>query len=154
MKKFDVSAKIIIPILFFLFLITLAYDLFKYYSEINIQIVDYLAEILMIIFLYLYYKLLTTEFNFQNKTIQENVKLFVYLLGTLYLFVIITKIILNPAFSPGSFPPLPDTLSSVIHSNINSLLGIIFITPLLLILKNLIQITFCSHLMGKSRVSM
>jgi serine phosphatase RsbU (regulator of sigma subunit) len=93
---------------------------------------------MMILFAILYYKFLLSEFDFQNKSIQENLRIFVYLLGILYLSVIIIKILLNPSFSPESFPRLPQTLGSVIYANVVSLFAILFMTPLVIVFKNLI----------------
>jgi serine phosphatase RsbU (regulator of sigma subunit) len=86
----------------------------------------------------LYYRLLTSEFNFQDKTIQENLRIFVYLLGLLYILIIICQLLFSHNFSPAAFPPLPENLGSVIYANIISLIAIALMTPILIILKNLI----------------
>jgi len=138
MKITTFSIRIFIPILAVLFVLSFAYDIFMYYSEINITPLHYTSEAMMILFAILYYRLLSVEFDFQNKTIQENLRIFVYLLGILYLAVIICKILLNPSFSPESFPRLAQSLGSVIYANIISLIAIIFMTPLIIVFKNLV----------------
>jgi len=132
------SLKIVIPIMSLLFILSLGYDLFKFYSDINLPTLDYIPEVFMIGLGLLYYRYLVNEYNFQDKTIQENLRIFVYLLGLLYISVIVCKLLLNPSFSPASFPQLPETFGSVIYANIVSLVAILLMTPILLILKNLI----------------
>jgi len=132
------STKILIPILGLLFVLPLVYDLFKFFSEVNIVPADYAVEFLIIIFTFIYYRFLQNKFNLQIKTIQENLKLFVYLLGALYLVIIIASIILTPSYSKAIFPYPPETLSSVIYSNLLSISAIIFLVPILIIFKNLI----------------
>jgi len=132
------SLKIVIPVLILLFVLPLVYDLFKFYSEVNIPVLDYVSEMMMILLGLLYYRLLINEYNFQEKSIQENLRIFVYLLGLLYISVIVCKLVLNPSFSPATFPQLPETLSSVIYANIISLVAILLMTPILVILRNLI----------------
>lgn len=139
------SLKLIIPVLILLFALPLVYDLFKYYSEVNIASLDYLSEAMMILFGLLYYRLLINEYNFQEKSIQENLRLFVYLLGLLYISVIVCKLVLNPSFSPATFPQLPETLSSVIYANIISLVAILLMTPILIIIRNLIHYKRTRH---------
>ena len=132
------SKRFIIPILAILLLLTLIFDIFKFISNTNIPEFQYGSELFMLIFVFLYYRLLNININFAEKSIQETLKLFVYLLGVLYLFVILARILLNPSFEPGGFPNLPETFSSVIYANLVSLLAILFMTPILLLMKNLI----------------
>ncbi len=132
------SKRFIIPALAILYLLPLIYDIFEFLSNTNIPELQYVSEFFMLLFIFLYYRILSVDINFNGKSIQETLKLFVYLLGVLYLFVIIARILLNPSFEPGGFPNLPETFSSVIYSNLVSLLAILFITPILLLIKNLI----------------
>jgi len=138
MKDLRLSSKILIPILVLLFIIPLIYDLYQYYTDTNILVFDYITEGLNVLFAILYYFFLINAFNFRDKSIEENLKLFVYLLGVLYLSVILAKLLLNPSFSVVDFPPLPETLSSVIYSNLVSLFAILFMIPILIVIKNLI----------------
>jgi sigma-B regulation protein RsbU (phosphoserine phosphatase) len=138
MMKFITSIKILIPVLFILFGISFSYDLLKYYSPVDIPLLDRISEFSMLIFAIIYYYFIQKEFHFHTKSIQESVKSFILLLGALYFSVIITKLILNPSYSPVSFPQLPETLSSVIYSNIITLLAICCMTPMLILLKNFI----------------
>ena len=138
MNKSENLSKITFFLLILLFALPLIYDIFKYFNDMNIPTLDYSSELVIVLFAFLYYKMLILKVDLQNKSIQENLKLFVYLLGALYLVVILTKLILNPSFSPASFPNLPQSLSSVIYANIISVSAILFLTPILLILKNLI----------------
>jgi serine phosphatase RsbU (regulator of sigma subunit) len=132
------STKILVPVLGVLFVLPFIYDFFKLFSEINIVSLDYVAEILMLLLGVGIYRIVQTQFNISDRTIQDNLKLFVYLLGALYLVVIILQITLNPSFSPANFPPLPESISSVIYANLLSLCAMIFLIPMILVLKNLI----------------
>jgi sigma-B regulation protein RsbU (phosphoserine phosphatase) len=136
--KFITSIKILIPVLFILFGISFSYDLLKYYSPVDIPLLDRISEFSMLIFAIIFYYLIQKEFHFHTKSIRESIKSFILLLGALYFSVIITKLILNPSYSPVSFPQLPETLSSVIYSNIITLLAICCMTPMLILLKNFI----------------
>ena len=138
MRELRLSSKILIPILGLLFVIPFAYDLYQYYSDVSILAIDYVTEALNILFAVLFYFFLINTFNFRDKSIEENLKIYVYLLGILYFSVIITKLLLRPSFSIADFPPLPETLSSVIYSNFVSLFAIIFMIPILIVIKNLI----------------
>ena len=138
MKDLRLSSKILLPILVLLFVIPFVYDLYQFYSDINITVLDYVTEGTNILFAILYYFFLINTFNFSDKSIEENLKLFVYLLGVLYLSVIIAKLLLHPSFSVVDFPPLPETLQSVIYSNLISLFAVVFMLPILIVIKNLI----------------
>jgi len=137
MKK-KISAKIIIPILGLLFVLPFIYDLYRFYSDVDIITFDYIAEGFSVIFGLLYYLLLSRKVNFQDKSIQDNLKIFVYLLGIMYLSVIISQLLLNPSYSSADTPPLPETLGSVIYANIVSVIGILLMVPIFIVIKNLI----------------
>lgn len=138
MINLRVISKITIPLLILLFILPFAYDIYIFYTDTDNEILEYIAEVLVILFGILYYSYLQKTFNFRDKSIQENIKLFVYLLGILYLSVIIAQIILNPSYSIADFPPLPETLSSVIYTHTISAVAILLMIPLLIVLKNLI----------------
>jgi len=138
MIELRLSSKILIPVLVLLFIIPFAYDIYQYYSDVNILVIDYFTEGLNILFAILYYIFLINTFNFRDKSIEENLKIYVYLLGILYLSVILAKILLNPSYSIADFPPLSESLTSVINSNFVSLFAVLFMLPILIVLKNLI----------------
>jgi len=138
MTKLFSSVKVLIALASILFLYSMLYDMFAYFSDVSIPPLEYLSEAAMLIFALLYYHILNLEYNLQNKSIQESLKLFVYLLGVLYFLVIVLHLVLNPSFSPGQFPQLPETFSSVLYSNLITLIAILLMTPLFLLIKNLI----------------
>lgn len=121
-----------------LFILPMVYGIFKFLSNTVIEEFQYLSEFFMLTFVFIYYHVLQIHTNINKKSIQESLRLLVYMLGALYLTVIISRILLSPSFEPGGFPNLPETFSSVIYANVVSLVAIIFITPILLLLKNLI----------------
>ena len=133
-----ISTKIMVPLLGLLFVLPLIYDLYQFYSDTDILIVDYIAEGFSVLFGLLYYLFLSNRVNFQDKSIQENLKIFVYLLGIMYLSVIISQLLLNPSYSLFDTPPLPETLGSVIYANLVSAIGILLMIPIFIVIKNLI----------------
>ncbi len=138
MKKIVLSDKIIIPLILLAMATSFAYDVFRFYSNIDILLLAYASEILMILLIVGYYVLLRRRLYFQDKSVQENLATFTKLLVGLYALVIIIKSLLDPSYSPATFPQSPETLGSVIYSNIISLVAVFFMTPILMILKNLI----------------
>jgi serine phosphatase RsbU (regulator of sigma subunit) len=138
MIKIQISRKTMVPLLAVLFILTFGYDLYRFYIDIYILPVDYTAEGLNLLFGILYYYFLIRSFNLHDRSIQENLKIFIYLLGILYLFVIIAKLFLDPSYSSADMPPLPETLTSVIYANLVSVMAILLMTPILIVLKNLI----------------
>ena len=138
MNELRLSSKILIPVLVLLFVIPFVYDLYQFYSDINIVVIDYLTEGLNVLFAILYYIFLINTFNFRDKSIEENLKIYIYLLGILFLLVILAKILFTPSYSVADFPPLPETLSSVIYSNLVSLFAVLLMLPILIVIKNLI----------------
>jgi phosphoserine phosphatase RsbU/P len=139
------SLKLIIPVSIILVVLPGIYDLYKFYSESDLPLLNYLNELMMIGLGLLYYRYLINEYNFQDRSIQENLRIFVYLLGLLYISVILCKLLLNPSFSPATFPQLPETFGSVIYANLISLVAILLMTPILIILKNLIYYKRSRH---------
>ncbi len=140
-----ISAKIIVPLLGILFILPFIYDLYRFYSDVDIIVVDYIAEGLNILFGLVYYIFLTYRANLQDKSIQENLKIFVYLLGIMYFSIIVSQILLNPSFSSADIPPLPETLGSVIYANLVSAVGILLMIPIFIVIKNLIYYKRTRH---------
>ncbi len=138
MTKFKLSTNILVPILVLLYLMPFAYDIYCFYTDWDNLVAEYISEGMTILFGLLYFVFLINTFNFRDKSISENLKIFVYLLGILYLLVIIAQLILNPSYSIADFPPLAETLSSVIYANLISVFAILLITPILIVIKNLI----------------
>ena len=138
MTKMKLSSNILVPILVLLYLVPFAYDIYCFYTDWDNILAEYISEGMTILFGLLYYIFLINTFNFKDKSIAENLKIFVYLLGILYLLVIIAQLILNPSYSIADFPPLPETLSSVIYANLISAFAILLIIPILIVFKNLI----------------
>ena len=136
--KIQLSKKIIIPLLIILFILPFLYDLYRFYTDLDNLLIDYAAEAVNVLFALLYYFFLINTVSFNDRSIQENLKFFVYLLGILYLAVILAQIVLNPSYSSFDTPPLPETLASVIYSNLISAVAILVMVPVVVILKNLI----------------
>jgi serine phosphatase RsbU (regulator of sigma subunit) len=138
MKILWASSKTMVPVLVLLFALPFAYDLYRFIENLDILLANYIAESLTVLFGILYYFHLQNTVNLRDKSIQENLKLFVYLLGVLYLVVIIAQLVFTPSYSIADSPPLPETLSSVISANLMTAASILLITPILIVFKNLI----------------
>ena len=138
MKRLWPSTKTMVPVLVLLFALPFAYDLYRFIENLDILVANYVAESLTVLFGILYFFHLQNTVNLRDKSIQENLKLFVYLLGVLYLVVIIAQLVFTPSYSIADSPPLPETLSSVLYSNLISVASILLITPILIVFKNLI----------------
>lgn len=138
MKKINFTFKLALPFLILIFAAGLAYDLFKFYSSVSILYLDYLSELSMVLFGVIYYRLITTQLNIAEKPIRESLKFIVTYVGLLYAIVIILKLILNPTYNPSDFPQPPDSLSSVIYSNLISIVAIIFMVPVMMIIRQLV----------------
>lgn len=131
--------KLIIIFLSLLFIGSLALAFYRYFAgESAIIYWEYISEFLLIAFLYFYHSLIQKLFDFEHKSIQENLRIFIKLLAVLYFFVIVLKLILGPAYSPATTPQSPETISTVIYSSISTIMAIGFFIPMLLIIKKLI----------------
>jgi sigma-B regulation protein RsbU (phosphoserine phosphatase) len=134
MKKIIRSRNFYIPVLLLLCLIPLLYDIFSFYSKVYIVLFNYISELLTIAFAAIYYFILKEKVNYHKKSVQENLRSFIQLLGLFYLSLIISKIMLKPNFSQG----MPQTVSTVLYSNLVAILGFAFLTPKFLIINMLI----------------
>ena len=73
MKK-KISTNIMILLLGILFVLPFIYDLYRFYSDVDIIILDYIAEGLCVLFGLLYYVFLSYRANLQDKSIHENLQ--------------------------------------------------------------------------------
>ncbi|HHM02174.1 MAG TPA: GAF domain-containing protein, partial [Caldithrix abyssi] len=63
---------------------------------------------------------------------------FIKLLALLYIWTLGWKQILSPSFVTTDFPKAPDTIGTVVYSNLITFAAIVLVVPMLLIIKNLI----------------
>jgi serine phosphatase RsbU (regulator of sigma subunit) len=138
MKWFRISPKILIAIIVLLSVITFLYDVLVYESSLNIKSWNYIKELFSLTIIFCYYLYLKTKHIFSEADVQKNLKNFIKLLIFLYLFVFISKQLLSPEFSPATFPQKPQTLLSLLYANLASLAAVLFLIPMLIIIKNLI----------------
>jgi len=137
--KISLKNKLNVFLLVALFITSIAFAFYRYSIGDDAVIYwEYLSEILLIAFLYFYHQLIQRLFDFEHKSIQENLRIFIKLLAGLYFFIIVIKLILGPAYSPATTPQSPETISTVIYSGITTILAIGFFVPMLLIIKKLI----------------
>ncbi len=88
--KESLKNKLSVVLLFTLFIASVAFAFYRYFAGENAIIYwEYLAEALVIAFLFFYYQLIQRLFDFEHKSIQENLRIFIKLLAALYFFIII-----------------------------------------------------------------
>ncbi len=138
MKKIHISPKLYIITIVLLSIITLLSDLFSFYSSINIQSWNYINEGFNALILLIYFFYLKSTKWFNDIVVHSQLKRFIVLLTALYILIFISSILFSPSYSPTGFPRPPETIGSVIYSNIISWIAIGIIIPLLIIIKNLI----------------
>ena len=137
--KESLKNKLFVIFLGILFIASLSIAFYRYSAGENVIIYwEHASEIFLIAFLFFYYRLIQRLFDFEHKSIQDNLRIFIKLLAALYFIIIVIKLILGPAYSPATIPQSPETISTVIYSGIATILAIGFFVPMLLILKKLI----------------
>ncbi len=137
--KDSIKNKLTIVLLAILFIASVSFAFYRYFVGENAIIYwEYVSEILLVVSLFFYYRLIQRIFDFEHKTIQENLQIFIKLLGSLYLLVILFKLILSPAWSRATTPLSPETISTVIYDGLTTILAIGFFIPMLIIIKKLI----------------
>jgi len=139
MKRFAIPSKILLAVFILSSLITLTYDLLQFYSSLSIRVWDFIQEglsLFNVVLLYLYFN----RRSFAGESdVSKNVKNFSILLISLYLFALALQQLLKPTYSLTAFPQSPDTVEALIYSNLISLAGELFLVPMLLIIRNLIN---------------
>lgn len=137
--KDSIKNKITIVFLIIFFIGSTSIAFYRFFTAEDAYLIwEYVSEILLITSLFFYYNLIRRIFDFEHKTIQENLKIFLKLLAALYFIIIILKIILGPAWSPATTPQSPETISTVIYSGLLTMMAIAFFIPMLLIINKLI----------------
>ena len=76
MTKFKLSSNILVPILVLLYLVPFAYDIYCFYTDWDNLVAEYISEGMTILFGLLYFVFLINTFNFRDKSISENLKIF------------------------------------------------------------------------------
>ncbi|GAB4378423.1 MAG: hypothetical protein Kow0042_26960 [Calditrichia bacterium] len=112
-------------------------DLLSYYSNIQIKMVSYLREIIILTLLFLWYQILKNKLHFDELTIEQNLIRLMLLIGANYLISILLNTFLNPQYS-GGFPPLYRSPSAIAVSTIMTLTAAMTLVPAILILRQLI----------------
>lgn len=138
MKKIQVPSKLLLIASILLGLVTFLFDILKYESALSFTEWDYINESLTVLIAFLFFGYIKDKALVSQTKISLNLKNFIKLLTGLYLWVIVLKYLTSPSYSNASFPPYPDSISSLIHSNLMTFGTIFFFVPMLLIINNLI----------------
>jgi sigma-B regulation protein RsbU (phosphoserine phosphatase) len=139
MKRISIPKSFFPVIIGVLVLITFLYDVLKYYSSVNFASWNYINETINLLIVILYYFYLRTRPFYNETNVQKNLKNFIKLLALLYVVVFSFKLILNPTFTASIFPQQPESMISVLYSNIATFAAILLFTPIIITLKNLIK---------------
>ena len=109
--KESLKNKLMIFVLALFFAASLSFSFYRYSSgEDAIVYWEYLSEILLVASIFIYYRLIQRLFDFEHKSIQEVLRIFIKLLGGLYFLIILFNLILSPAWSPATTPQSPETI--------------------------------------------
>lgn len=138
MKKIQVPAKLLLIVSFLLVLVTFFFDILKYESSLSFSQWDYINEGLTVLAILFYYGYIRNKSFVNHSQIALILKTFVKLLTALYLWIMISKYLTSPSYSTSNFPPQPDSLLSLIYTNFVTVGTILVLTPMVLIVKNLI----------------
>ncbi len=137
MKKIQVPSKLLLVISVLLGLATFVFDYLKFESSLSFTQWQYIHEVLTVVII-LFFNAFIVNIPFLTQTkLSIILKNFIKLLTGLYLWVLVFKFMLTPSYS-SAFPPLPDTLSSLFFSNLTAISSILFLVPMILLVKNLI----------------
>ncbi len=138
MRKIQVPSKLLLVASILLGLVTFFFDILKYESSLSFTEWVYINESLTVLIVLLFYGYIRNSSLVSEIRISLNLKNFIKLLTGLYLLVIVLKYLTSPSYSTTNFPPYPDSLASLIHSNLMTFGTIFFLVPMVLIVKNLI----------------
>lgn len=138
MKRLRLPPKLLLAAAIIMAVVSLGYDIVKYYATIEFELWTYIHEALTLFLLLLFYFYLDSLKIFKELSVQKNLKNFTIILGSLYSFVFVALFILSPNYNYTSYPPQADSISSLIYSNFASLAAILFLIPMLFIIRNLI----------------
>ncbi|KAA3617335.1 MAG: GAF domain-containing protein [Calditrichaeota bacterium] len=137
MKKIQVPSKLLLIISVLLGLATFVFDYLKFESSLGFPQWQYVHEVLTLVIIVFFYGYVKNLAFIKQEKLSITLKNFIKLLTGLYLWALIFKFFMNPSYS-AAFPPVPDTLSSLIYSNLASISSILFLVPMIILVKNLI----------------
>ncbi len=138
MKNIRFPSKLLLIAFIAFGLITFFFDVLRYSSSLTFSQWEYLDELINLVNIVIFYFYIK-QFSFLNTTdIHKNLRNFIKILAGLYVWVFLWQQLLSPSFSATDFPKLPETISSLFFSNLISMAGVVFLVPLLIIIKNLI----------------
>ncbi len=138
MKTNPIPEKIALFFVILLGLLTFAFDILQFSSSLDFSQWEYLNEGINFVILISYYYYIRHKKFVNQPDIQLNLKNFVKLLALLYIWTLGWKQILSPSFVTTDFPKAPDTIGTVVYSNLITFAAIVLVVPMLLIIKNLI----------------
>lgn len=139
MKRIRIPSPLLIGIIGLIGIITLLFDVLRFYSSVSFQTWNYINEALNLGIVFFFFLYLRTRPIYTEINVQKNLKSFIKLLAILYIIILISKLIFNPTYSSASFPQTPETMLSVIYANIATIAAILLLTPMIIIIKNLIN---------------
>ncbi len=138
MKKNPFPEKIALLLIVVLELLTFSFDVLKFSSSLDFSSWNYLNELINFVILILFYFYIKDKAFVNHTHIETNLKIFLRLLGGLYIWALVWKQLLSPSYVTAEFPKVPDTMGSVVYSHLITLAAMGFVIPMLLLVRNLI----------------
>jgi sigma-B regulation protein RsbU (phosphoserine phosphatase) len=112
-------------------------DLLSYYSNIKINFVSYLRELIILSLIFLCYQIVKVRFHFDELTIEQNLIRLIILIIANFVIAILINIIFETRYTAG-FPASYDSASAVLVSTIFAFIASFTLVPAFFILKQLI----------------
>ena len=129
-----------LPLLYIILagLIAFLFDVWRFYSSVEIASLTYINEAIILSTIPIYYFYLRKRPIFKENDVKTTIRNFSVLLIALYIFVLLNKQVFSADFSVASFPKAPENISSLLYSNAISFAALLFLLPMILLIKNLI----------------
>lgn len=138
MKKLQVPQSLILVVSILLGLVTFFFDFLRFESSLSFVQWEFVHEFLTVLIIIGFYYYIKPKPWLNMSDLVLNLKFFIKLLTGLYLWVFAFKYLLSPSYTATNWPPLADSHAGLIYSNLISIGTIIFLIPMLMIIKNLI----------------
>jgi len=138
MKQVNIPSKFLIAAIILLGLFTFTFDIVRFSSTQPFEQWKFINEAISIFISIVYYYYIRQK-KFVNSTdITENLKTFILLLAGIYVWTFVFKLAFPASFTGTEFPAQADNFKSLLYSKLRSIAAIVFLVPMLLILRNLI----------------
>ncbi|GAB4337875.1 MAG: hypothetical protein Kow0037_21360 [Calditrichia bacterium] len=115
----------------------LAADIISFYSGIRFTVISYFRELIILLMLFVWFRILKHRLHFDELSIQQNLLRLLLLIGANYFIHWGLSFLINPEFSD-TYPPAPLNPEGIIISTLSAITAVIILIPIILILRQLI----------------